>query len=45
MGRTVSVRWPIGNGERFRWYDGVVKQFNVATGEHRIDYSDGDRKW
>jgi hypothetical protein len=41
IGKKVKVFWPVDE----RWYTGTVQEFNASTGEHRLQYPDGDTEW
>lgn len=41
VGRRIKVRWRNGANEPV-WYSGVISAYNAASGEHHIDYDDGD---
>ncbi|KAG7360140.1 Myb-like DNA-binding protein [Nitzschia inconspicua] len=41
IGKNVRVFWPVNN----KWYIGSVQQYDDATGEHLLQYEDGDTEW
>jgi hypothetical protein len=41
IGKKVRVFWPVDES----WYTGTVKQFDAGTGEHLLEYPDGDTEW
>lgn len=41
IGKKVKVFWPVDE----QWYTGVVQEYNITTGEHKLRYPDGDEEW
>jgi hypothetical protein len=41
IGKKVKVFWPVDES----WYTGTVQEYDDTTGEHRLQYSDGDTEW
>jgi Myb-like DNA-binding domain len=41
IGKKVKVFWPVDES----WYTGVVQEFDPSTGEHCLQYIDGDTEW
>lgn len=41
IGKKVRVFWPVDES----WYSGTVQKFDVTTGEHLLQYPDGDTEW
>lgn len=41
IGKKVRVFWPVDSS----WYTGTVKQYDPASGEHLLEYHDGDTEW
>lgn len=41
IGKKVRVFWPLDE----QWYVGVVKEYDVSSGEHLLKYPDGDTEW
>lgn len=41
IGKKVKVFWPVDES----WYTGTVQEYDDATGEHRLQYADGDTEW
>ena len=41
IGKKVKVFWPVDE----QWYTGEVREYNMATGEHKLMYPDGDEEW
>jgi hypothetical protein len=41
IGKKVKVFWPVDES----WYTGVVQEYDPNTGEHLLQYMDGDTEW
>lgn len=41
IGKKVRVFWPVDES----WYTGTVQKFDAETGEHLLEYPDGDTEW
>lgn len=41
IGKKVKVFWPVDES----WYTGIVEEFDPNTGEHCLQYADGDTEW
>ena len=41
IGKKVRVFWPLDE----QWYVGTVRQFDHDSGEHLLEYPDGDTEW
>jgi len=41
IGKKVRVFWPVDES----WYSGTVQKFDASTGEHLLQYQDGDTEW
>lgn len=41
VGKKVKVFWPVDQS----WYTGTVQKYDSATGEHLLQYPDGDTEW
>lgn len=41
IGKKVKVFWPVDES----WYIGLVVEFDAGSGEHELQYPDGDREW
>jgi len=41
IGKKVRVFWPVDDS----WYSGTVQKFDSTTGEHLLQYQDGDTEW
>jgi Myb-like DNA-binding domain len=41
IGKKVKVFWPVDES----WYTGVVQEYDPTTGEHLLQYIDGDTEW
>jgi Myb-like DNA-binding domain len=41
LGKKVKVFWPVDES----WYVGVVMSFDPSSGEHQLEYPDGDHEW
>lgn len=42
VGRTVRLLW---EGEELSWYLGIVDSYDAASGQHHVEYADGDKGW
>lgn len=41
IGKKVRVFWPVDES----WYSGTVQKYDSSTGEHLLQYQDGDTEW
>ena len=41
IGKKVKVFWPVDES----WYTGIVEEYDPHTGEHCLQYADGDTEW
>jgi hypothetical protein len=41
IGKKVRVFWPVDNS----WYTGTVRKYDAKTGEHQLQYPDGEYEW
>ena len=41
IGKKVRVFWPVDES----WYTGTVQKYDSSTGEHLLQYHDGDTEW
>jgi Myb-like DNA-binding domain len=41
IGKKVKVFWPVDES----WYTGTVIEYDASTGEHSLQYPDGDTEW
>lgn len=41
IGKKVRVFWPVDE----RWYTGTVQKYDSSSGEHLLEYQDGDNEW